>query len=199
MPKKIPEKMPEKMAGKTTGKTAGKTLRLFFALWPDHDTRQELARAASQVNPDQAGRRVPAYNLHMTLHFIGNTSQAQAECLRQQAWQVNTRPFNLLIDRSGQFAGPRVTWLSCSNAPDALFDLHRQLGDQIGPDAGCGYSPERRTYRPHVTVYRKTKAIPAVELLEPISWQVNDFSLILSEPEAGGVRYRQWQRYPLDE
>ncbi len=130
----------------------------------------------------------------MTLHFIGNTTFAEKDCLHSQAGKVKAKPFDLQIDQVGYFSKPKVFWLGCQQPPDALFDLQQNLGRLISK---CEYQPETRPYSPHVTVARKVAEKPEFRHLHGIRWCVDRFVLIESVAESGGVRYRVLEEYPL--
>jgi 2'-5' RNA ligase len=171
-----------------------KDIRLFFALWPDEALRLRLQQAAITLPVAAAGRRVPAANLHLTLHFIGNVYFEQMACLQSAARAVNAPAFDMLIDRQGYFGRPRVTWLGCDKPPAALDDLHRQLGLSL---QSCDYQPEARPYHPHVTVARKSGSIAADACFDPIDWRVTEFALIEVQAIKNGVQYRAVETYPL--
>jgi 2'-5' RNA ligase len=73
-----------------------KNIRLFFALWPNEGIRDEISSCVKLLSA-HGGRVVSRYNWHMTLHFIGNTTFAQKDCLHDQAKKVNAKPFDLRI------------------------------------------------------------------------------------------------------
>jgi len=168
--------------------------RVFFALWPDTELRQSLSQAAKTIPIRRPARRVPDYNLHLTLHFIGNVYLDQLSCLRQQARQVTGQGFDLLIDTQGCFRQARVAWLGCSELPAALLQLHRQLGQDLRQ---CGYRPESRGYNPHVTVARKLGAVSGQAGFSALVWRVNNFVLIESRATDIGVKYQVIDTYPL--
>ena len=116
-----------------------KDLRLFFALWPDDKVRDHIANFMAGFATD-AGRVVPQYNWHMTLHFIGNTSFGEKSCLHRQARKVRAMPFQLTLDQTGFFKKPKVFWLGCCDAPLSLFDFQEKLGKEIGH---CEFNPEK--------------------------------------------------------
>jgi 2'-5' RNA ligase len=173
---------------------AQKDIRLFFALWPGATLRASLQDAADSIVLAHAARRVPAANLHLTLHFIGNVHFDDMTCMRSQARLVDASAFQLSIDRQGCFARPRVAWLGCSNIPEALVDLHRQLGARL---QSCGYQPEARPYHPHITVARKVEAIGDDPAFAPLSWWVDSFALVEVQPAPKGVQYRVVESWPL--
>jgi 2'-5' RNA ligase len=171
-----------------------KDVRLFFALWPDTALRQRLAEAASTIPVKGVARRVPNANLHMTLHFIGNVYFDEMDCMQRQARSVDAGAFQLEIDCQGYFGKPQVGWLGCRVIPDALIELHRQLGTCL---QGCGYHPETRPYQPHVTVARKLGSIGTRASFEPITWPVREFALVEVQPVENGVQYRVVETYPM--
>ena len=170
-----------------------KDIRLFFALWPNEGVRKKISSCVKLL-PAHRGRGVPRYNWHMTLHFIGNTTFAQKDCLHDQAKKVNAKPFDLRIDRVGYFKKPKVFWLGCQQPPRALVDLQKNLGGLI---TECEYQPETRPYSPHITVARKVSEKPEMTSFGSIDWHIDRFVLIESVSEPNGVRYRVLEDYRL--
>ncbi len=168
--------------------------RIFFALWPDDALRERLHRASNTIPVERPARRVSHFNLHLTLHFIGNVYLDQVTCLQQQARQVDGDAFDFNIDCQGYFSKPRVAWLGCSETPAALSELHQRLGQRLQL---CDYQPETRRYNPHVTVARKINRIPELESFEPIPWKVEQFALVEVHQIDNGVQYRVIETYPL--
>jgi len=171
-----------------------KDIRVFFALWPNVVLRESLSRASQGISVQRPARRVPDYNLHLTLHFIGNVYLDQLACLQQQARRVRGSGFDLVIDTQGCFGKARVGWLGCSVVPAALQQLHQQLGRRLRQ---CDYQPETRPYNPHVTVARKIRAIPDHADFTALTWRVENFVLIESKASDNGVKYRVIETYPL--
>ena len=171
-----------------------KDIRIFFALWPDNALRESLHLASKTIPIKRPARRVPRYNLHLTLHFVGNVYFDQLACLREQAGQVKAKAFELSIDCQGVFKKSRVAWLGCRETPTALLELHQQLGQRLQL---CDYRPEARNYNPHVTMARKIGHIPEQKGFEPITWKANQFCLIEVQQIDDGVQYRVIETYPL--
>ncbi len=171
-----------------------KDIRIFFALWPDPSIRRELQRIAASTRLPRPARTVPEYNLHLTLHFIGNVYFQDLDCMQRAARDLGARRFELVLDCHGFFARPRVGWLGCSETPAALAELHAALGARLKT---CGYRAEKRPYHPHVTFARKLTSPPRCAPFEPLCWSVDNFVLIESRPVDGGVRYEVMETYPL--
>ena len=180
---------PDKNARKSS-----KTVRLFFALWPDKLIRKQIVARSKSLELERKGRQMQSFNLHITLHFIGNTTLENLHCLKQQAASVKSSPFSIELDQFGSFKKPGIVWLGCTKIPAELHRLHRKLGQHI---KHCDYEPDKRQYRPHITLYRKARLAEQDTTPEPVIWTVDSFSLIRSEPVREGVIYREIQRYPL--
>ena len=172
-----------------------KDCRLFFALWPDQELRRQIIELFSAFElKDSKARFMRAMNIHMTLHFIGNVSFAERDCLRREAAKQSGRPFQLQIDCQGFFEKPKVLWLGCSRPPRDLFELQRELGELLLPS---GFSPENRPYNPHVSIARKLRREPAPVEFKGLDWSVDRFVLVESHSIASGVEYRVIDEFPL--
>lgn len=173
----------------------GKDLRVFFALWPDDGVRQQILNLFANIPVDGTqGQLITPANIHLTLHFIGNISFAESDCLKRQAAKVNSECFQLGIDRHGFFSKPKVFWLGCEQAPQALFDLQTRLGRVLLP---CGFVPEERPFNPHVSIARKLAQAPLPIVFAPIQWKLDRFVLVESRSIADGVQYRVIEEYAL--
>lgn len=164
--------------------------RLFLALWPGEAVRAELAQLAAGTvkNP------VPTGNLHITLVFLGTSSQSQRQCISDTIAQVPGEPFELRLDYLGGFPKARIQWLGCQQIPPVLLKLVNTLQASL---SACGYEPETRRYAPHVTLARKIKQ-PVFQVIEtPICWQVEDFVLVESFSDKAGVGYRVLEKWGL--
>lgn len=157
-------------------------------------TRERLAAIAAQIPLRRPARRVPDYNLHLTLHFIGTVDSSLVDCLRRRARAVESERFEFRIDTSGHFPGAGVGWLGCSRLAGSLRRLHQRLGREL---ARCDYIPETRPYRPHVTVARKLVDPPPPMAFDAVGWKVDNFVLLESRGAENGVEYRVVETYPL--
>ena len=170
------------------------TRRLFFALWPDEETRAALANLARERIHRQ-GRRVAVQNLHVTLGFPGNVGADVQTCLEEAAGRLSGAPFQLAIDRLGYWSGPRVIWAAPSLTPPELWSL---VSDLRGVLKRCGLEPENRPYQAHVTLVRKASRPVSVTRAAPIDWSIRQFCLVESVSEPTGVSYRVLRCWPLE-
>lgn len=164
--------------------------RLFFALWPDDDARAELARVAESLELHHAARLVPPEKMHVTLAFMGNTSADQQSCFEQAADGVKGKPFRLVLDHFGHFPRPQMFWLGPTEYPEVLGVLVKRLVSALET---CGFEPEQRPYRPHVTLARKVRGRPETGSAS-MEWSCDDFCLV----ESAGGKYSVLRRWPLE-
>ncbi|HEY3486514.1 MAG TPA: RNA 2',3'-cyclic phosphodiesterase [Gammaproteobacteria bacterium] len=158
--------------------------RIFFALWPDAQVRNQLQKLLSQFTAEVGQRHAPE-DLHLTLVFIGQVGPEYYQCLRQTAVQVEFEPFAFELSRYGYFAKARVVSVEPDTAP-LLAELAQKLKNNL---RSCGYKPERREYRPHVTLLRKSPPPLEPAAFEPIVWTADRFCLVESHAPKNGRRY----------
>lgn len=170
--------------------------RLFFALWPGDELREQISQAFNSA-PQAAmnGRRVSASNYHITLHYIGLVGHEQQQCLHLAAQSVVAEGFPLVLDRFGHFYKPRVFWLGCQQVALPLKKFQQQLGEAL---MNCDYQPDPRVYAPHVTLMRKLTRPGDLNPMTAIQWQVNEFVLVESRSTTEGVKYEVIERYSLN-
>lgn len=169
--------------------------RLFFALWPDETVRQQIQDAPF---PRLKPRTTPMENWHMTLVFLGLTTQSQQQACEQAADQVQGARFAMALDMTGTFIPARVAWLGCSHPHPQLVKLQAEL--EMGLRARCpdhpAFAQRVRPYCPHVTLYRKLGKPLVPEKIRPLHWAVDSFCLIESRPNERPV-YRVLRRWEL--
>lgn len=130
-----------------------------------HDRLQQLGDRFRPLSLD---------NLHITLKFLGETTESQAvaaETLMKQV--VESRPsFHVRLTGLGAFPNerrPAVVWVGLDQAAplcQIAADLERELSE-------LGFPPERRPFTPHLTLLR-VKARPPEAL----------FSLLAEESQS---------------
>jgi len=158
--------------------------RVFIALWPDEATRRRLDGLADEL----PGRRVPATHLHLTLAFPGTVSAERVDCLAAGLEHLETRPFQLTLDRLGHFGAARVTWVGPGRTPDRLQRLAERARTLCEE---CGIALDSRPFVPHVTLRRGTEGPPGnASSIEPIDWRVTSVALVESGNDGHPGRYR---------
>lgn len=163
--------------------TPVKSHRLFFAVWPDDATSQELARLQSRVR----GRKTHHDDFHITLAFLGERPVDSLPILKEILARLGSIDMTLVLDRLGYFRHNRIAWVGMETPPPALFQLHdrlrRELTGRSIPFSGYG------DFRPHITLARNADA-PDEEPFAPIAWRARRIALAESLPASEGARYR---------
>lgn len=165
--------------------------RLFLALWPDATERRQLVELATGV----AGRRrTPDANLHLTLVFLGATDPARLIAYEAALADLSPPTLELTLDRYGYWPQPRILWLGSSRTPPELYELVAELHSRL---RGCGFTPERRAFRAHITLARQHPGpAPTQPLVAPLHWQVHHVTLVESLRQDAGSAYRIVRRWP---
>lgn len=162
-------------------------MRLFFALWPDTATRAQLESLACQVQHRCGGRRTAIDKLHITLAFLGDVTPQQAETLTALTPSLSLPSGTWSLDRLGYFPRGGVLWAGSQASPVPLEQFHVQLRESL---VDLGFTPDRRPFRPHVTLLRKARR-PAENTSEelPIAWGYQRAALVHSAVGGSGRRY----------
>jgi 2'-5' RNA ligase len=171
-----------------------KRRRLFFALWPPAELQAAFYRAGRLAVGSARGRRISADKLHVTLAFLGSVTEATRACCERAAAEVSGEVFRLVLDRTGCFRRNGILWLGPSDVPPALPELVRCLNTALG---ACGFEPESRPFRAHLTLARDVHRCPEERVLEPIVWEVGGFSLVESRTDASGGHYERLASWSL--
>lgn len=176
-------------------------MRLFVALDLPDDVRAALAAWADAAAP-AAVRRVAPQNLHVTLAFLGSRDVGEANAagalLAQAARALPAQQTAGALWLPPRRPGVLTVALRRDDALAALQgDLVAALADAIGS------RPERRAFRPHVTVGRVARGtrLDARRPLDPpapeLSFRAPAITLYRSHTAAGGARYEPLERVGL--
>jgi RNA 2',3'-cyclic 3'-phosphodiesterase len=166
--------------------------RLFFALWPDDQTRQKLVRL-NQAIEAKGFRPVQPHNVHVTLVFLGHVDAASELLIKHSATGISAKPFVLTFDQLSFWSSPKVLCLTSSHTPDELEKLVAALNREA---ASCSLQTDTRPYQPHITLARHAQYLPNISF-EPIVWRAESFCLVESCSEPDGVNYKVRQQWPL--
>ncbi|HSQ25606.1 MAG TPA: RNA 2',3'-cyclic phosphodiesterase [Anaerolineales bacterium] len=105
--------------------------------------------------PDSPLRWVPTRNIHLTIKFLGNVSEANLEVLKNTLQrEISSNPsFEISVGRFGAFPSvnrPRVLWVGME-APKQLFIIQAGVENLT---TRLGYPKEERPLSPHLTLAR---------------------------------------------
>jgi 2'-5' RNA ligase len=170
-------------------------LRTFVALDLPEVVRSELAGWCTRVAPADV-RRVPAENLHLTLAFLGSRSAEEAAALAPLlAPLAHAAAVGTLSTTEALWLPPRrpgVLTVAIATG-DGLARLQAALVSALV--AAIAFEPERRAFRPHVTVGRVARGARVRDgALEPppaLTFHVPSMTLYRSRSVRGGARYEE--------
>lgn len=190
-------------------------MRLFIGIELPGAVRTAAAAAATSLREGigRAARRavirwIPTENLHITVWFLGEVTEAKAEGLVTVLERpLATRTFALQIDHAGAFpsSGPlRAVWLGLGKGHDALTSVHAELRQRLAP---LGFAPESRPFNPHLTIGRVKDVhradVPAIRrilhdaVVPPASGAIGHATLFQSRTMPAGSLYEALLRVPL--
>jgi 2'-5' RNA ligase len=181
-------------------------VRLFIAVDPDADARRCLADRTSMLRKalgerSDVVRWTRAENIHVTLHFLGETDADRLDRLRQGLGdRADGGPFDVTTGRAGAFPArgrPRTLWLALATGADRLVTLHAALERRL---TRAGFPVSDQPFTPHVTVgrvrdreRRRSSEIRGLfERIEadPIRWTVDRATMYASDLSGAAPRYR---------
>ena len=99
---------------------------------------------------------VDPYSIHLTLKFLGNIEVDRIGAITR-AMEMAVQgipPFHLEVKDLGVFPNLRrvqVIWVGVSGAVDRLGQLQQRIESNLTP---LGFTPEARTFTPHLTLAR---------------------------------------------
>ncbi len=179
-----------------------KMMRLFVGLELPSDIRDDLGAMCAGL---KEVRWVEPHNMHITLAFIGEVEEGAAEELHHSLRHLSFEPFTLSLAEVDCFESrgkPKIVWAGVKGEIDALTHLHQKI---LGAVEMAGLEPERRKYKPHVTLARLRHDSPRERVfsymeshngLKTESFQVGSFCLYRSHLTRNGADYEVLERYP---
>jgi RNA 2',3'-cyclic 3'-phosphodiesterase len=169
-----------------------RTHRLFFALWPSVELRDQLAAAVGPLLEGKHARAIPAANFHITLAFLGAVQARKLPGVMEAASRIEAPALTLSVADIEVWDGARILCLTPEASP--LQDLVERLRRNL---LARQLEPDRREFRPHVTIAREWRDGNVGGSIGPFEWRAEDFVLVESESAREGSQYRIIGRWPL--
>ena len=175
--------------------------RLFVGIALASSVRRRLAFVCGGV---PGARWVDPDHMHLTLRFIGEVGGDRAQDVHEALSDVRAPAFELTLSGIGCFeTGGKVhtLWAGVDRQP-LLAHLHDKVESAI-VRAGC--EPERRKFKPHVTLARFRDGSPARlgrflqdhGRLSSEPFEVDEFTLFRSHLGHERAHYEALAEYPL--
>ena len=184
-------------------------IRAFVAVPIPDRILQEIERTTTKIRTLGLNARFPKLDsIHLTLKFLGDVEPAKiSEVSSSLDDAVRTlAPFEIALQGVGVFPNvrrPRVVWVGVQTLP-ALLELQRRVEENL---VRLGFEPERRSYRPHLTIARlkDTRNLTRLgnfleeEVTDPRigSLRVDEVRLMRSILQPQGAQYHQISNHPL--
>lgn len=183
-------------------------MRLFIAIGAnDLSFDPEKVLKKLKVNLDKSGatyRWIPQTHYHITLNFLGETSEEKIPLLREVLRQetLATQPFDLKLDGIGAFPqerSGRVIWMGVQNSIQ-LRDLQSRCEERL---KDFGFMPENKRYRPHLTLARLRSPKQLRDILSPVKnaelgvLHVRELTLFQSKLAGSFPVYIPLEQFPL--
>lgn len=183
--------------------------RIFIAINLPNKIKSELL-GYKEKWPDLPARWTSQENLHLTLAFLGNTSETELQALLEIVKRVGERhsSFELQIMRM-QYGptpkNPRMIWAYLKKSQE-LGNVQKDLEEELANAKQISYQPEKRAYAPHLTLARlKTFELQRMELEElpevneelSLAFQSTSIELMESKLKRSGAEYTILQTIPL--
>lgn len=173
----------------------------FFALSPDADVRQQLARTADDLRASDSlnGSWIASEQYHLTLHHLGKFPEVHpdlvkraleaANAVRMKAFDIKldhfmsfeskTGKFPCVLTSKQEFAELKNFWQLLK---ESLFS--QRLGQHVA-----------NSFTPHTTLLYSRQPIVKTHAVTPVQWPVKDFVLI--ESLVGKSEHIELGRWPL--
>jgi 2'-5' RNA ligase len=136
-------------------------MRLFIGIPLAVSVIEQLEKVSVRHRVEKDGLRWSTpESWHITLQFLGSTSDTQYECVVARLRELHSAPVPIELDALGFFDRAGIFFVGGALTPE-LLALQQQVTATTIP---CGFIPEDRPYRPHITLARSKGRRNAVGL-----------------------------------
>ena len=165
------------------------------------DTLEAISKRLKSA--DDGFRWSSPQSWHITLQFLGRTSDAQYTCLLAHLKDLRSAAFRVHISGTGFFDRTGIFFAGVSESPE-LSHLQEQV---VTATAQCGFVAESRSFHPHITLAR-TKGEARMRALRQLknkitcneefpAFTAEEFLLYEAFLGPGGSRYEVRECFPL--
>jgi len=187
-------------------------MRAFIAVEIPEHIQQTVGNYINEIEDQLPDIKwVRPENLHLTIKFLGDVTERQADALRGclNVMAENFSPFDISLSDLGFFPSriqPKVVWLGADSGIGDLLDLFHEMEDCL---EDAGFDGEARTFSPHLTIGRVKRQrniiVPeTVPEFEEVEFRVSRIALIKSTLTPDGPIYKklaekEFTRVPVNE
>jgi 2'-5' RNA ligase len=179
-------------------------MRLFVGVSLPATVIDELSAISLRLRSNGDGLRwLAPGSWHITLQFLGKSSQEQYDCTFARLHEVRMAPVPIALEGLGLFDREGILFASVKITAE-LFQLQERV---TGATQLCGFIPEARPFQPHITLARskgKGQFQGLIRLKAKIAGELNftrfvadEFLLYESFLSPSGARHEVRGRFPL--
>ena len=184
--------------------------RIFVAVDISAEARNKVSVYMESLKREFANVRAgweKAEKLHLTLKFLGETSEAQLERLNEIVRKIAsvTPVFNLQIHGTGVFPSPhkaRILWLGVGDQQGILRKISGLLESECEK---INFPTEKRDFKAHLTVARLREPHKSLEIaqthlqneFEPVDFEVSELVIYESVLQSTGSVYQKVSKQNL--
>lgn len=150
----------------------------------------------SRVIDIHGWRKTPAGQIHLTLIFIGDCTQAEMAKISEFLTGIEFQPFEIIIKNVGVFPGredPAILWCGVESTRE-LLNLQKKVETTLLP---FRKKPDHKPFFPHITLARRKRNSGKSSLVEELltseerelRYVVDRFSLKKSLLNPGGSEH----------
>jgi len=177
-------------------------MRLFIAILLPEPVREALSALRLGL---PGARWVEPEAMHLTLRFMGEVNAGEAEDIDAALAAIHVPAFDLAISGIGNFQSRRRVrslWVGLGRSEP----LARLQGKVESAVVRAGFEPERRKFKPHVTLARLKKTpvghvgayMETHDTFAVAPFAVTAFTLMRSYLNRDGPHYETLAEYPLE-
>jgi len=190
-------------------------IRTFVAIELSAGIKGELTRVEEMLREKIATphlRWVDPANVHLTLKFLGNVPLDRIPAITAALKEAcaGLSPFIMNVSGLGSFPStnnPRVIWVGVQEETGRLKRLQERVEERL---ATLGFKPERRHFRPHLTLGRVRKQahvgarriiggiVSATSVGDLGQMEVGEIVFMRSKLLPSGAQYSRLETIPLE-
>lgn len=168
-------------------------MRLFLAIRFSDEFKTAIGSTITDLKGQGvSGNFTRPENLHLTLAFIGESTQVRE--ISKAVKEIDFTPYFVELGGGGHFRD--LYWIGLKNSPK-LTSYVRRLRTALD-EAGIDF--DHKKFRPHITVVRRARADAPIVLKVPeAKMKVTRVSLMKSERIRGKLTYTEVAGFPARE
>ncbi|MEK7510071.1 MAG: RNA 2',3'-cyclic phosphodiesterase [Patescibacteria group bacterium] len=183
--------------------------RVFIAINLPKEIKEELLNWQKKL-PELPVRWTEEKNLHLTLAFLGNTSDKEVAHIGELMGEVGERHQAFSMEFTKIIYGPpkqvpRMVWVIGKESPE-LMELQKDVEDSLAKSGQLHFHPENRPFSVHLTLGRllqwkfrhmNIEERPAINEEITLNLSVRSIEVMESHLKSSGSEYGIIQSFPL--